>query len=153
MSLEEVTMSDQAQPTRQPDALPDALAAALPVLAAAIAGLPEGEYIILGVRETGRYVQLITYDGGIRCETVGNTYLPDDGQLSEAELGWLAHHGWRDPDECGNHWHEWEPANPLATATVAVVTLHLHHGVQHPNELEIDSEDDRTLAALAVLST
>ncbi len=128
-----------------------ALAAAVDVLAAALAGLHDGSFFTLSVRGTDRYVQFFSYDVGLRGETIGNTYLSGHGELGVGDLGWLAHHGWHEPDEGGNHWREWEPANPLAAATVAVVTLHLIHCVEHPSELEIDSNDDRTLWALAGL--
>lgn len=152
MPREAATTIDQAQRTRRPNALPTALAAAVGVLAAALAGLHDGSFFTLSVRGTDRYVQFFSYDVGLRGETIGNTYLSGHGQLGVGDLGWLAHHGWHDPDEGGNHWREWEPANPLAAATVAVVTLHLIHWVEHPSELEIDSNDDRTLQALATLS-
>lgn len=120
-------------------------------LASILAGLDEGSFLWLTKRGTGRYVQFIAYDSGLRGETVGNTYLDGDDQLGATDLAWLAHHGWRDPDEYGNHWREWEPANPLAAATAAVVTLHLIHGLERLSELEMDASDDRTLLALTRL--
>jgi hypothetical protein len=117
-------------------------------LAAVLTDLDEGSFLWLTKRGTGRYVQFIAYESGLRGETVGNTYLEPDDQLGAGDLAWLAHHGWRDPDECGNHWRHWEPANPLAAATAAFVTLHLIHGLQRLSDIEVDANDDRTLRAL-----
>ncbi len=123
----------------------------MPALAAVLAGLDEGSFLWLTKRGNSRYVQFIAYESGLRGETVGNTYLDRDDQLSAIDLAWLAHHGSHDPDECGNHWREWEPANPLAAATAAVVTLHLIHGLERLTAIKVGATDHHAIRALTKL--
>jgi hypothetical protein len=147
-SPEETATTDRSPNASHPNRLPAQLVAGVPALAAVLANIDEGSFLWLTRRGTGRYVQFIAYESGLRGETVGNAYLERGDQLGVDDLAWLAHHGWSEPDECGNYWRHWEPANPLAAATAGFVTLHLIHGLERLRDLEIGANDDCAVRAL-----
>jgi len=142
-------MTEPRPTTNQaPDVLPEDLAAFVPMLAEALSLLDDAHHLGIEVDGTRRYMQFAAFDGNLRAETVGNTYLVGCDILDAGELAWLAAHGWNDPDEGGNHWRHWEPADFLAAATVTVVTLHQIHGVDDLRELLFGSEDPAVLDVL-----
>lgn len=116
-------------------ALPRGLVALIPVLAEWLSLLDEGEHMVLSVLGSHRYLQFAPVGMNLRAESVGNTYLYGHEELDADSLDWLAGHGWNDPDDAGNHWRHWEPADFRAAATVAAVTLHRVHGVVATHQL------------------
>lgn len=142
-------MADDSIDTRPPTALPATLAAAVPRLAESLALLDDAHHLVISVKGSKRYVQFAAFGPNLRGESVGNTCLRGPAQLGVGDLLWLADHGWHDPDEGGNHWRHWEPADHLAAATVALVTLHVVHGVDHVGQLVFQSEDPRVIDAFA----
>ena len=142
-------MTNESPTTNQAaDGFPDDLAVLVPMLADALSRLDDEHHLEIMVIGTGRYLQFAAFDENLRAETVGNTYLKGCELLDAGALAWLAAHGWNDPDEGGNHWRHWEPADFLAAATVTVVTLHQVHGVDDPRQLLLRSDEpDGALAA------
>lgn len=139
-------MTIESLSTRPPEALPASLVTAVPLIAEATALLDDEHHLVIEATSTNRYVQFAAFLPNLRGETVGNYYLEADEEaelLSFAELSWLRAHGWCEPDECGNWWHHWEPADHLAAATSAIVTLHAIHRVSNALQLRCRSDDPR----------
>lgn len=134
----------------QIDPLPEAMAAFVPELRDRLAALGEEAPLIVSIWDSYRYIQYATFDGkaNLRAESVSNQYLYDGELLNGAELLWLRNHGWNEPDEGGNYWRHWEPADHTVAALVGVVTLHLIHGVTTPEQLFVSSESPCEIAGL-----
>lgn len=135
----------------EPTALPPTLVNLIPGLARALGALDEDHHLIIDIVDSPRYVQFATFGPNLRAETIGQRYLEACGDRHDDEdLAWLRAHGWDDPDQGGNHFHEWTPSQPLAAATAAVVTLHTVHGVTSARQLEFSSGDPAVLDLLGL---
>lgn len=141
-------MTDPPPDVPTPTAVPATLAGFVPTLAESLALLDDEHHLVVSVARATRYIQFAAFWPNLRAESVGNTYLRGGDQLGPGDLAWLVDHGWRDPDEGGNHWRHWEPADHPAAATAAMVTLHVVHGVQHLDQLVFQSDDPQIIDAL-----
>jgi len=118
-------------------------------LALALRALEEDEWLIVLRKNRNRFVQFMNQGGaGFRAEAVSDFYLPEDDCLSEGDRHALLGLGWgaptRLPDEFG-HDPDGSPnyfvdlANPVPIeelAALAVNTLALVYGAEHPGDLE-----------------
>ena len=130
-------------------AIPPALAALVPRVAAALERLADDSHLVISVHGSNRYVQFATLRPNLRAETIGTRYLESaDDAVPVDQLVWLADRGWHDPDDGGNFWREWKPANELEAASAAVEVLARIHGVTRVEELWFQSTDDDALNAL-----
>ncbi len=134
--------------THAPDAPPASLVALVPALAEALALLDDTHHVIISQKGSNRYMQFAAFGANLRGESVGDAYLEGAEMLSPEELAWLGGHGWNDPDVGGNYWRHWEPADFLAAATVAIVTLHMVHHVWYVGTLDLHSDDPEVLDVL-----
>lgn len=134
------------------DRIPPAMAVLVPLLAEALDRLASDDHLIIDVAGTSRYVQFAAFELGLRAESTDNRYLGAGEQLTYEQVSWLVDHGWCPPDESGNFWRHWEPADPYQAAIVAVCTMHKVHGVTDPRELAFSSDDDDVVAPLADLT-
>lgn len=133
---------------RQPDT-PEAWKQFAANLVAALRALEEDEYLVLGVKGTGRYVQFMSQGAyGMRAESVSDFHLPEDGHLSEADYHQLLRLGWHAPTQLpeafghgfdGSANYFLDLAQPVAVedlAVMAVLTLIHVHAAGHPGRLE-----------------
>lgn len=114
----------------------------------ALAALSNDSFLLMTIASSPRYLQFVEFDGAIRGESIGDQYIEGDAQLSTGDRAWLLAHGWNEPDEGGNYWRHWDPADPDAASTVAVVTLFSVHGVTDAGDLMFKSDDPTVLAEL-----
>lgn len=117
-------------------------------LAVALRGLEEDEWLVLSAKNRNRFVQFMNQGCGFRAETISDFYLADNDRLTEEDRASLLDLGWDAPtnlpDELGfrpdgSPNYSLDLANPVPLedlAAMAVNTLVLVHGVQHPNLLE-----------------
>lgn len=118
-------------------------------LMAALIGLEEDEYLILGVKDSCRYVQFMDQGRyGMRMESVSDYYLPEDEHLAEEDYQFLMKLGWHaptqvpgtaghDPDGSPNYYLDLAHPVPIPDmAVMAVLTLANVHNVAHPGGLE-----------------
>ena len=118
-------------------------------LVAALRALEEDEYLVLGVKGTGRYVQFMSQGAfGMRAESVSDFYLPEDDHLSEADYHELLRLGWHAPtqlpdafghsfDGSANYFLDLaQPVSVEDVAVMAVLTLIHVHAAGHPGRLE-----------------
>ena len=121
-------------------------------LVSALVSLDEDEFLVLAVKGTGRYVQLMDQGAyGIRMEAVSDFYLPEDEHLSEEDYAALMKLGWcaptKPPDQVaggadGSPNYFLDLARPVPYGDVAVMvarTLANVHGAAHPGCLEYDA--------------
>ena len=118
-------------------------------LANALHGLEEDEWLVLSLKKRNRFVQFMNQGGaGYRVEAISDFYLRDEDRLSERDRELLLELGWAAPtnlpDEFG-HRPDGSPnyfldlANPVPleeVALLAVNTLAMVYGAEHPNTLE-----------------
>lgn len=130
------------------DQLPGELADWVTRLAAALARLDEGHPLVTslaapapraGTERSDRYVQFALLGPYLRAESVGNQYLQGPDRLTPEQLADLDRLGWNAPDDSGNHWRWFDPRDHLDAARLAVTTLHVVHGVDHPRQLTFDA--------------
>jgi len=133
-------------------------------LARALAVLEDEQYLVLGAKHTGYFVQFSAQGAlGLRAEAVANAFLEPAARLDEHRVAHLAELGWRppthtlaevgtdaaDPDGSVNHYRDWEVPVPVGeVAEVAVRTLREVYGVEHPRQLEyraFDAEGEHIL--------
>jgi hypothetical protein len=121
-------------------------------LAAALAALEEDEYLLLQVKGTSRYVQLMDQGAfGLRVESVSDYYLPEGEHLGVEDLRTLLGLGWRAPtqvpgtsreDADGSPNYHIDLARPVPleeVAAVVVLTLRHVHRAGHPGMLEYEA--------------
>ena len=121
-------------------------------LVGALIALEEDEYLILKVKDSNRYVQIMDQGRyGMRMETVSDYYLPENDHLSEADYQYLTKLGWHaptqvpgttglDPDGSPNYYLDLAHPLPLPDiAVMAVLTLANVHNAGHPGGLEYDA--------------
>lgn len=135
------------------EAPPASLLALIPTIAEALTRLDDTHHLIISVRDSHRFVQFATCETILRGESKGERYLEGADRLSSADVAWLTGHGWNVPDEGGNYWRHWDPVTPPidhhAAATVAVVTLHMVHGVTDARQLTFDENNSRLVDLFA----
>jgi len=131
------------------DESPQSIRSLVPRLAEALRRLQDDAHLVVGVRDSMRYVQFATFRPNLRLETIGPRYLEAAGEdVSVDELVWLADRGWHDADDGGNLWRHWIPADEHEAAAAAVDALVDVHGVTTVEQVWFESEDDDALAAL-----
>jgi hypothetical protein len=128
--------------------IPASLVAVADRLGYAFRALTDDNQLIISVASSPRYMQFVEFDGALRGESVGDAYIADDAPLTDFDRAWLSKHGWNEPDEGGNYWRHWDPADPEGAATVAVVTLYTVHGVTEPGQLMFECADPAVMAEL-----
>jgi len=121
-------------------------------LVTALVTLDEDEFLVLRIKGTTRYVQIMDQGAyGIRMEAVSDYYLPEDEHLSEDDYTALMKLGWCAPtrlpdsiggDADGSPNYYLDLARPVPYGDVAVMaarTLANVHGAAHPGCLEYDA--------------
>ena len=103
----------------------------------------ENQILILQCRRTGRYVQLFVNEpGSLHVEVSSNTFLDEDGALSEGQATSLLERGWKAPAEGGSPNYSTDLRGPSATsmaAKLAVRTLAETLGASSPADLDYDA--------------
>ena len=67
-------------------------------LAAVLKKMRTGQFLVMSVEGTNRYIQLaVQDDGGMRIELSGNRFLEEDDRLSENDIAALTESGWNAP--------------------------------------------------------
>src|SRR5690606_31612517 len=122
------------------------------------AGHPVVSSLAAGARRAGserwaRYVQFAVLGPSLRAEGVGIQYLQGRDRLTPEQLANLDRLGWNAPDDSGNHWRWFDPRDHLDAARLAVTTLHMVHGVDHPRQLTFDCGPARPRPAEAAAVT
>jgi len=88
-----------------------------------------------------RFVQALTFDADLHVESVEDQFLPDDEQLTEAEVQRLRELGWLAPDAAARlvNWRvDFEPPVDVhAAADLLVSTLVDVHGLDSPLDLHL----------------
>jgi len=128
-------------------------------LVGALVSLEEDEFLVLGIKGTSRYVQIMDQGAyGIRMEAVSDYYLPEDQHLSEEDYAALMKLGWRAPTQLpdaigggadGSPNYYLDLARPVPYGDVAVMaalTLDNVHGAAHPGCLEYDARSTRGMS-------
>lgn len=78
--------------------MPDPWAAFSAALEGALAGMADGQFLILSARGSGRCVQFSAQGTeGFRAEVVSNHYLPEPDRLDDDEVARLLAEGWQPP--------------------------------------------------------
>ena len=123
-------------------------------LAAVLAKLKEGRYLILLVKDSDRFVQFAAQGSrGMRVETTSNAYLSKTDKLNKRQITALHKSGWNDPtgspDESTpendpegspNFFIEFpDPVSFAGVGNLAVYTLAEILGVPSPNALRYDA--------------
>jgi hypothetical protein len=126
-------------------------------LAAALALMKEGQFLILnisngdgGAEAPNYYVQFASGgEDGFRAEAVSNRYLADRWKLPEKaaellfQLGWLAPDPGSEPAGKVNYYREWTAPPPVADiAQLAVSTLRRVYGVRSMDQLQYRYSDE-----------
>jgi hypothetical protein len=123
-------------------------------LAEVLQRLSLGQFLILTVRESGSFVQVISEgDNGCRIETTSNYYRSDAEQLSERQIAMLGKLGWQPPtspdsnpssDPFGSPNFYLDVPNPVDADQVAhfiVQTLTEVLGATSPSQLTYEADD------------
>lgn len=98
-------------------------------------------FLILAIGE-GRFVQCITYETRLWCESIGDEFvdapLPEEERARLVELGWTPEQG--DPESPSPNWSKgFDPPVAIGdAATLLARTLIDVHGLESPAELEIE---------------
>lgn len=129
-------------------------------LVTALVTLDEDEFLVLAIKGTSRYVQVMDQGSyGIRMETVSDYYLPEDEHLTEEDYAALMKLGWCAPTQLpdsigggadGSPNYYLDLARPVPYGDVAVLaarTLANVHGAAHPGCLEYDA---RSTAGMSI---
>lgn len=128
-------------------------------LVTALVALDEDEFMVLGIKGTSRYVQIMDQGAyGIRMEAVSDYYLPEDEHLSEEDYAALMKLGWCAPTQLpdavgggaeGSPNYFLDLARPVPYGEVAVMaarTLANVHGAAHPGCLQYDARSTRGMS-------
>lgn len=109
-------------------------------------------------RQSNRFVQWVVFGTSVRCECVGNAYLPAHQQLTNELLARLAEIGWRaalPDDDSINFWIERAQTDAPMLAEQMVRTLRDVYGAPHPAFLRARSfngDHELSVAGLGIPS-
>jgi type III secretion system-like peptide-binding chaperone/uncharacterized protein DUF6794 len=124
-------------------------------LAFALADLDEGDYLVVSIKRSHRYVQFKAQGAfGMRAESVSDAFLGDKEKLTEADCTALLKMGWRPPtrlpkdmgqDSDGSLNYYMDLAQPVQygnLADIAATTLRHVLKARHPGALEYKAHSE-----------